>query len=138
MQPVVHLRVGLAVFIASFVYLQADASFPSSDQHNGNILVDTMQGSGNNKKCSWNCTIAKPELPDQLRTSLGEKIKNVITFVLDYEKIVDKKCANQTSNESNGDATTYFQIWEGLPSKGNISNADIGMQSLFELIFFLP
>lgn len=100
-----------AVFVASFVCMQANGLFPASAQyhdHGTSSDFAIIQAPKNNTKCSWNCEITDSISPDQSTTAFDKM--GVIALMVKYEMKVNKKCEKQTG-ETSGNATEFFTIW---------------------------
>ncbi|XP_068755280.1 uncharacterized protein [Montipora capricornis] len=121
-------QLSFAVFVVRFACMQADTSSAVSE-YNGNTLRNKKESS-NNTKCCWNCTVIDSDFPERWKTAFGKK--RLITLVVNFERKVNEKCIQQTS-ESSGNITEYFEVW--LPTNNNLSTLDHAIQRLFNYIF---
>ena len=121
-------QLSFAVFVVGFACMQADTSSAVSE-YNGNTLRSKKETS-NNTKCRWNCTVIDSDFPQRSKTAFDKN--RLITLVVNYERKVNEKCIQQTS-ESSGNTTKYFEVW--LPANNNLSTLDHAIQRLFNYIF---
>lgn len=121
-------QLSFTVFVVHFACMQADISSAVSE-YNGNTLR-SYKGSSNNTKCRWNCKVIDSDFPERWKTAFGKK--RLITLVVNYERKVNEKCIQKTS-ESSGNTTEYFEVW--LPTNNHLSTFDHAIQRLFNSIF---
>ncbi|KAJ7390671.1 hypothetical protein OS493_023383 [Desmophyllum pertusum] len=108
------------VFLAAFCHARAEVNHET-------LVSSHNHGFGIKTRCSWNCTVIKSDLTEEMKTTIANR--KLIRLVVKYEKKVDDKCVNQTSHN----LTEHWQIW----LSNNVSSFVNVMESLSNLISFL-